>query len=195
MRRRTDAINPSPFQLADYKWPRTLFIIDYVYFKFKILFFDINSTLSQINIIAFHCLGRAIRCLRGNFWILTAPRSLEFWSLRAVIKFSSGTEDQTRLQESVKKLGQKLVMFSCEWELCKRHYDVASFRLPCERWNGIYESAPGRTRDFESPTWEYASHLHTSHTSSRCWSVRTWSLHAPKSSSLNRFTEVDYQFK
>jgi hypothetical protein len=33
---------------------------------------------------------------------------------RAVVNFSSGTENQTRLQGSVKKPGQKLVIFACE---------------------------------------------------------------------------------
>jgi hypothetical protein len=48
----------------------------------------------------------------------------------AVINFSSGTEIQTRLQESVKKPGQELVMFASEWELRKGHYDaVASFNF------------------------------------------------------------------
>jgi hypothetical protein len=33
---------------------------------------------------------------------------------RAVINFSSGTENQTRLRKSVKKPGQKLVMLACK---------------------------------------------------------------------------------
>jgi hypothetical protein len=61
---------------------------------------------------------------------------------RAVINFNSGTENQTRLQKSVKNPGQKLVTFDSE--LRNGHYDiVASFKLPSERWNGMYQSAPG----------------------------------------------------
>jgi hypothetical protein len=41
----------------------------------------------------------------------------EVWSsdayLQAVINFSSGTENQTHLQESVKKPGQELIIFAC----------------------------------------------------------------------------------
>jgi hypothetical protein len=62
----------------------------------------------------------------------------------AVINFSSGTGNQTRPQESVKKRGQKLVMFACERELRKGHYGVfATFKLSYTRWNGMYQSAPG----------------------------------------------------
>jgi hypothetical protein len=35
---------------------------------------------------------------------------------RAITNFSLGTEDQTILQTSVKKPGQKIVISACEWE-------------------------------------------------------------------------------
>jgi hypothetical protein len=50
----------------------------------------------------FHCLGHVKRCSCGNFWILAEPRRREFWHLRAVITFSSGTASQTLLRKSVR---------------------------------------------------------------------------------------------
>jgi hypothetical protein len=69
----------------------------------------------------------------------------------SVASFSSGTENLTLLHKLVKKPGQKLVIFARKWELRKRQYDVdALFKLRSERWNGMYQSAPGRTRNLNS---------------------------------------------
>jgi hypothetical protein len=70
---------------------------------------------------------------------------------RSVVNFSSGTEIPTRPRKLMEKPGQKLVIFACEWELRKGHYDVlALFKFRSERWNGMYHSAAGRTRNLNS---------------------------------------------
>jgi hypothetical protein len=92
------------------KWSGTLFIFVYRYFTFKNLYFDINSTLLWIRNIVFHCLGHAMRCLCGHFWIVAAPRNLKFWHLRAVFNFNLSPENWTSLQKWAKMSGQKLVI-------------------------------------------------------------------------------------
>jgi hypothetical protein len=102
----------------------------------------------------FHFLGHVTQYLFGNLWILAAPRSQEFIYLREVINFSSGSENHALLL----KPGQKLVTFARGCDLRKRRYDVAAaFKIPNERWNGVYQSAPGRTKNFEFPTCACAS--------------------------------------
>jgi hypothetical protein len=74
----------------------------------------------------------------------------EVWR-RSVVNFDSCAKNCTRLQMSVKKPAQWPFIFAYEWQLRKGHYDVAaSFKLPIERWNGMYQSAPKRTRILNS---------------------------------------------
>jgi hypothetical protein len=62
----------------------------------------------------------------------------------------------------MKKPGWKLVIFARERELSKDHYDVAaSFKLPNEKWNDMYQSALGSAPIAEFPTCEVASCLQT----------------------------------
>lgn len=129
-------------------WTRTLLIdtlkkIFYIWilidFKVKILYFDINSNLSQIYNIVFHCLWLMIRCLCGNIWILAVLERLEFWHEHSLIYFGYGKPDTpTKVGENS---GQKLVIFAYEWDLREGHYDVVVlFTLPNEIWNGMYQS-------------------------------------------------------
>jgi hypothetical protein len=105
-----DADQSWPFRLTLSRWSGTLFIFVYCYSKFKILYFDINSTLLWIRKIVFHCLAHVMRCSMWKFPIPGYAKKSEFWHLRAVINFSLGPDNWTRLRESAKKPGQRLVI-------------------------------------------------------------------------------------
>jgi hypothetical protein len=121
--------------------------------------------------ILFHCLWRVIR--RKFVDCGSAKKSGVL--TREVIYFSTGTETWKRLQKLVRKPGQKLVIFAWKWELRMDHYDAASsFKFRNERWNDMYQSAQGKTRNSEFPTCTCA-HLWASHFSN-FWPIQTWSL-------------------
>jgi hypothetical protein len=61
--------------------------------------------------IVFPCLWRGIRCLCGNLWILAAPRSLEFWHLRAVINLARVQETRRTYKSQWK--GQVKTSYKC----------------------------------------------------------------------------------
>jgi hypothetical protein len=135
--------NPGPFQLTHYKWPRSWFINDYWYLKFKVLYFSIQL-YCDYNIV-FHCLGHVVPCVCGNFCILSGRRSLEFWHRQSLIL---AWVQKTHAYKSQVKNSKSYICLQMRTTQ-KGHYDiVASLRLPCEGWNDKYQSAPGRTRIF-----------------------------------------------
>lgn len=73
------------------------------------LYFSNNSTLLQIYDIVFHWLGHVIRCLCGILDSGSAKMSRVL--IIAVINFTSGTENQTRLQKSVGRPDYNLITF------------------------------------------------------------------------------------
>jgi hypothetical protein len=88
-----------PFYLDDYKMTE-----NFIYNWFSVIFIQNLIFLYYFNFIiiyniVFHCLGRAIRCLCGHFWILAEPRSLELWHLRAVINLAR-VQDTRRAYKS-----------------------------------------------------------------------------------------------
>jgi hypothetical protein len=105
-------ISPSPFYLDDYKmtgnfiynWFSVIFIQDLIFRYYLNFIIHYN--------IAFHCLGRAIRCLRGNFCILAGPRSLEFWHLRAVINLARVQETRHTYRSQWKRPPKGPLWFS-----------------------------------------------------------------------------------
>jgi hypothetical protein len=90
--------------------------------------------------IIFHFRGHVVR-LCGNFSILSAPRSLQFWHLRASLilvrveetRHAYGSHWENQVKNSMCQV------FGREWEVAMRRYDaVASLWLPNERWIGMY---------------------------------------------------------
>jgi hypothetical protein len=93
----------------------------------------------------------------SGFW-----QRQEVWSSHTSSYKFLGAEKLTRLQRGVKKAGLKTHYTRLRLRVQKDKYEeVASFKPPSERWNVMYQFAPGkRTRNFESPTWESASFSH-----------------------------------
>jgi hypothetical protein len=135
--------------------------------------------------IVFHCLGRAIRCLCPNFWILARWRSLQFWHLWAVIKLAWVKENRHAYKRSLKEPGEKGVEIALNENYPRGHYDwVTSFNPPCWSCNGRHLSTPRIIRIFFNSYRGDVQALPTLLSSfSILWSVRTWPSHAPRSSS------------
>jgi hypothetical protein len=140
--------------------------------------------------MVFRCLGRAIRCLCGHFWILAGWRSLEFWHLRAIIKLAWVQVNRHAYKRSVKDPGQKDRWNFTEWELPEGPLQFSCLVQPSLvglEWHASLHTA--ENSDFFIFHRGDVQALPTLLSSlSIVWSVRTWPSHAPRSSSQFRYS-------
>jgi hypothetical protein len=127
----------------------TLFIFVYRYLKFKIVYFDIKTTLLWISNIVFHCLAHVMRYSLSE--ITDSWLGQEVWSFdiydQSLISFGSRRLcTPTSQQKKVRSKDSKTIMM----------------------WSGL-QTSPKRT----------LLNSHTRHSLSKLENSWTWALHAP----------------